>query len=71
MADWNGVRMQQALLHCDIVIEDRFTEVGPGPWYFLKLDNKLIPLGRDEHFCRSLEFALRRNARAFENRDDA
>lgn len=63
---WDGVRMQCSLLGCEIVCEDRFTEAGPGPWYFLKLDNKLIPLGYDQHFADMLQFALRRNAEAFE-----
>lgn len=61
------MRMQAALLGCEIVVESRFTEAGPGPWYFLKLDDKLIPLGYDEHFADGLKFALRRNAQSFES----
>lgn len=66
MSDWYGSSMQQALLDCEIVSEHRFTDVGPGHWYFLKLGKKLIPLGDDEHFADTLQFALRRNAQAFE-----
>jgi hypothetical protein len=66
MSNWDGVRMQCALLGCEIVTEERFTEAGPGPWYFLKLDDKIIPLGHDEHFAEMLQFAIVRNARAFE-----
>ena len=63
---WDGVSMQNALLKCEIVCEDRFTDAGPGPWYFLKLGGKLIPLGYDDHFAASFQFALRRNAEAWE-----
>lgn len=66
MSDWHGISIQRALLGCEIVTEDRFTEAGPGPWYFLKLNDKLISLGYDKHFADMLQFALRRNAEAFE-----
>ncbi len=66
ISDWYGSKMQAALLRCEILTEDRFTEAGPGPWYFLKLDEKLVPLGYDKHFADMLQFALRRNAEAFE-----
>lgn len=66
MSEWHGTSMQQALLSCEIVTESRFTDAGPGPWYFLKLNDKIIPLGYDKHFADMLQFALRRNAEAFE-----
>lgn len=66
MSEWYGTYMQEALLNCEIVIEKRFTETGPIPWHFLKLNKKLIPLGNDRHFADMLQFALRRNAEAFE-----
>ena len=65
MSEWHGLKMLQAMLDCEIVCEDRLTEAGPGPWYFLKLDGKLIPLGYDKHFADSFQFAVRRNAEAF------
>lgn len=64
--DWDGGRMQRALRNCSIVCEQRFTEIGPGPWYFLNLDGKIIPLGHDSYFADMLVFALRRNAKAFD-----
>ncbi|WGR74298.1 MULTISPECIES: hypothetical protein [unclassified Bradyrhizobium] len=66
MSDWWGSRMQDALLNCEIVSERRLADVGPGDWYFLKLGNKLIPLGEDKRFADMLQFALVRNAQAFE-----
>ena len=63
---WDGVRMQRALLTAEIVREHRITDAGPGEWLYLKLDNRLIPLGQDEHFADMLRFALQRNAEAFE-----
>jgi hypothetical protein len=63
---WDGMRMQAALLGCEIVREHRITDAGPGEWLYLKLDDRLIPLGRDEHFADMLRFALQRNAEAFE-----
>lgn len=63
---WDGVSMQRALLECEIVIESRVTDAGPGPLYYLKLGQKIIPLGISEHFADMLRFALRRNAEAFE-----
>ena len=66
MSDWYGSRMQAALLGCEIVSEHRSTDTGPGQWHFLKLDDRLIPLGDDRHFADMLQFALRRNAQAFE-----
>lgn len=67
MADgWHGVSIQKALLSAEIVEEDKFTEAGVGTWYYLKLRDKIIPLGRDKHFAEMLVFALVRNAEAFE-----
>jgi len=63
---WDGMSMQRALLECEIVVETRVTDVGPGPLYFLKLGPKVIPLGINQHFADMLQFALRRNAEAFE-----
>lgn len=66
MNEWYGTSMQDALRNCEIVEETRFTEAGPGPWYFLKLAGKIIPLGYDKHFADLFVFALRRNAEAFD-----
>lgn len=66
MKNWDGLSMQRALLTCEIVSETRVTEVGPGEMLYLKLADKLIPLGTDEHFADMLRFALRRNAEAWE-----
>lgn len=66
MSQWYGSSMQDALRNCELVEEQRFTDVGPGPWYFLKLSEKIIPLGHDKHFADMLVFALRRNAAAFD-----
>lgn len=66
MSEWHGISIQRALLGCEIVTESRFTEAGPGPWYFLKLNDTIIPLGYDKYFADMLQFALRRNAEAFE-----
>jgi hypothetical protein len=63
---WDGVSIQNALVNCEIVAETRVTDAGPGHLYFLKLGPKLIPLGINEHFCKMLQFALERNARAFD-----
>lgn len=67
MSEWHGISIQRALLSCEIVTESRFTDAGPGPWYFLKLNDKIIPLGYDKQFADMLHFALRRNAEAFEH----
>ena len=66
MSEWYGSSMQDALRKCEIVEEQRFTDAGPGPWYFLKLGPKIIPLGHDKDFADMFVFALRRNAEAFE-----
>jgi len=66
MSEWHGSNIQGFLLTCEIVEEQRFTEVGPGPWYFLKLGPKIIPLGHDRQFADLFLHALRRNAAAFE-----
>lgn len=63
---WDGLSIQQALLECEIVVESLVTTAGPGPLYFLKLGSKIIPLGIDRHFAELLQFALRRNAEAWE-----
>ena len=63
---WDGTTMPRALLNCEIVTEERFADVGPGQWHFLKIGDKLIPLGPDLYFAESFQFALRRNAEAFE-----
>lgn len=63
---WDGVSMQRALIECDIVVESRVTDIGPGSLYFLKLGHKIIPLGVSQHFAETLQFALWRNARAFD-----
>jgi hypothetical protein len=68
MRSWDGVRMQDALLGCEIVSEQRMTDARAEHWYFLKLDDKIIPLGYDKDFADTLEFALRRNAETFERR---
>jgi hypothetical protein len=68
---WNGLSMQEALLGCEIVEEARITDAGPGPFYYLKLGAKVVPLGVSEHFAKCLQFALVRNAKAFEHRDGA
>jgi hypothetical protein len=65
-SEWYGSSMQGALLRCEIVAEDRVTDVGPGEFYYLKLGSKLIPLGISKHFADCFQFALRRNAEAFE-----
>jgi hypothetical protein len=67
LKDWSGVSMQEALLTCEITIEDHITDAGPGEWYYLKLKDKIIPLGHDLHFAKMLAFALQRNAKAFES----
>lgn len=67
---WDGVRMQCALLGAEIVREERMTDLGPGSWYSLKLDDKIIPLGTDRRFADMLQFAITRNAAAFERRED-
>lgn len=63
---WYGSMMQEALLNAEIVREERVTDAGPGEWLYLKLGDKIIPLGRDYHFADTLQFALVRNAEAFE-----
>jgi hypothetical protein len=63
---WDGVSMQRALLECEIVEETRVTDCGPGSMYFLKLGPKIMPIGIDHHFASMLQFALRRNAQAFD-----
>lgn len=64
--DWSGVSIQQELLRCEIVSESRVTDAGAGELYYLRLGPKLIPLGISKHFADMLQFALRRNAEAFE-----
>lgn len=64
--NWHGMSMQDALRKCEVVAETKMTDTGPGDWYYLKLGDKLIPLGDDEHFASMLAFATRRNAEAFE-----
>lgn len=66
MTEWDGMRMQRALLGAEIVCETRMTDQGPSEWYSLKLDNKIITLGTDKSFAEGLCFALQRNANAFE-----
>lgn len=65
---WDCLRIQNALRCAEVVSETRMTDAGPGPWYSLKLDDKIIPLGIDQHFADGLVFALRRNAEAFERK---
>lgn len=65
-SDWSGVSMQQELLRCEIVSEDRVTDAGAGQLYYLKLGPKLIPLGVSKHFADCFQFALQRNARCFD-----
>lgn len=65
MAATDGLSMNDALMKCEIVHEERLTDAGPGLWYFLKIGDKLVPLGRDEAFAKSLQFALERNAKHF------
>lgn len=69
-SDWSGVSMQQELLRCEIVSEDRVTDAGAGQFYYLKLGPKLIPLGISKHFSDCFQFALQRNAEAFERPRD-
>lgn len=64
--DWSGVSMQQELLHCEVVHETRVTDAGAGELYYLNLGGKLIPLGISEHFAKLFQFALKRNAEAFD-----
>lgn len=64
--DWNGVSIQQELLRCELVREDRVTDAGAGYVHYLKLGPKLIPLGVNAHFAAMLQFALKRNAEAWE-----
>ena len=66
MSEWYGLNIQEALLRCEVVEEDRVTEVGPGKLYHLKLGKRLVPLGIDGEFAKLLQFALVRNAQAFE-----
>jgi hypothetical protein len=66
VSDWHGISMQQALLKCEIVCEHKPADFGGLRWYYLKLADKLVPLGDDKHFADMLQFALRRNAEAFE-----
>lgn len=61
----DGVSMNDALKKCEIVRERRFTQAGPGDWYFLKVGSHLISLGDDEQFAEALRFAVRRNAECF------
>lgn len=64
----DGISMQQALLKAEIVLEVRHnTYGGAEDWYFLKLGDRIIPLGNDKSFADSLVFALIRNACAFDN----
>ena len=58
--------MQDALRNAEIVSETKMTEYGPGEWYGLKLGKKIIPLGTDKRFADLLQFALVRNAGAFD-----
>lgn len=62
----NDISMNDALKKCEVVRERRFTQAGPGDWYFLKVGSRLISLGDDEQFAESLCFAVRRNAEHFE-----
>lgn len=62
----DGVGMNDALKKCEIVRERRFTQAGPGDWYFLKVGPHLISLGDDEQFAEALRFAVRRNAEYFD-----
>lgn len=71
MKDWDGVSMQRALLNCEIVSETKVCDIGPGDHYYLKLADKIIPLGTDFHFADMLKFALRRNAEVWERSDRA
>lgn len=62
----DGVSMNDALKKCEIVRERRFTQAGPGDWYFLKVGSHLISLGDNEQFADALCFALQRNAKHFD-----
>lgn len=64
--EWDGGSIQQELLRCEIVSETRVTDAGPGELYYLKLGPKIIPVSISKHFADMLQFALRRNAEAFE-----
>jgi hypothetical protein len=64
--EWSGTSMQQELLHCKIARETRVTDAGAGELYYLSLGGKLIPLGISEHWAKLFQFALQRNAEAFE-----
>lgn len=65
----SGLSMQRDLLECQIVSETRMTEAGPGEWFYIRLGEKLIPLGTDEDYANSLAFATKRNAESFEGRE--
>jgi len=63
---WSGSSMQQELLRCEVVAEDKVTSAGAGHWYYLKVGYKLIPLGFNKNFADLFQFSVQRNARAFE-----
>ena len=63
---WHGIRIHAALLNAEIVCEYRVTDLGIGPHYFLKLEDKMILVGRDADFAFALCFAVRRDAQICE-----
>ncbi len=63
--------MQEALLSAEIVCEHRINDAGAGDWLYLKLGDKVLPLGGNAVFADMLQFALRRNAQAFEDAGSA
>lgn len=48
-----------ALRNIELVEEDRFAEVGPGTWFFMKLAHKIIPLGPDRSEAEAIVNAIR------------
>lgn len=56
--NWDGVSMQDALLQAEVVWVTQHE-------YYLKLGDKIIPVGCDKDFAELLCFAIRRNARAW------
>ena len=67
----DGITMQEHLTKCQVVSEARMTEQGASEWLYLRLGEKLVPLGTDKGFADCLVFACVRNAVAFDQANKA
>lgn len=64
----DGLSMNQALMKCRVVFEERVTEAGSLKIYWLEVGDRVIELGTDKIFADRLQFVIARNAVAFDDR---